>query len=324
MSPRAAERGDDGPGTATATATTPRRCSRCGVPETPTREVHQGTCRACYLRGNSNDTAAALPQLQTSAPPEEQLATEPPSAPFLLAEESVPSPRPSPSSPKKEVDQGNGAGDDVELAFNDQLLAECDAGRLDGIDVTIRALPEDAPVVCREVYEDFVKVYGLRLASACSDPVPYGCAWVGARIGRHKTVVARWLRWLTERGILVRAGNMPSRGDREGTRLYVPGEPLPVPPGAGAVEGLVGSADALGADPEAEPVDRGSVVTAEVGQDGVAGAPAAGPIAVGDRAGGLLLKHVRDANASRVPRSHTYDNVNPDHHAQLGPDFAHG
>jgi hypothetical protein len=132
-------------------------------------------------------------------------------------------------------------------------------------------VPTHASPLVRAVVRDFEIVAGLRIASGDHDrEVIYACRWAAARIGAHYAAVSNVLGGLVRRGALIDAGTMPAYGGKRGAKLYLPGG-VALPPGAGAVERLVGTADPARAEPQAEAVDLGAVAPAQVDVHGVTG-----------------------------------------------------
>jgi hypothetical protein len=105
----------------------------------------------------------------------------------------------------------------------EQLLALHAAGAIEPVRVAFPAAPASLSTVARAVLEDFARVRGLRLAAADHRPVPYGKAWVAARIGWSPRSVWRALRELEAAGLIEFVEELPTRGKGNGTRTYLPG-----------------------------------------------------------------------------------------------------
>jgi hypothetical protein len=115
----------------------------------------------------------------------------------------------------------------VEEAQLDIYLRQHAAGELPEllapVEVWLPELPAQAPRAMQAVYDDFRLVRGLRLACCESRPVPYGAAWVAARLGIDKATVVRARDALVQLGILRFCGEMEARRKGNGTKTYLPG-----------------------------------------------------------------------------------------------------
>ncbi|HWK27502.1 MAG TPA: hypothetical protein VNS09_13120, partial [Solirubrobacter sp.] len=73
--------------------------------------------------------------------------------------------------------------------------------------------------------------FGVRefadISEKCPD-APIACGWVARHVGLPKKTVHRALRSLVDAGVIQWAGQMPGRGGKRGTFLYLPGDAEPV------------------------------------------------------------------------------------------------
>jgi ParB-like chromosome segregation protein Spo0J len=116
----------------------------------------------------------------------------------------------------------------IEEAELDVYLRQHAAGTLSPLvtplAVELPDLPAGASAALRAVYEDFRLVRGIRLAACDDRPVPYGAAWVAARLDLGKLTVVRARQALVDAKVLTYEGELPARGKGNGTRTYLPGK----------------------------------------------------------------------------------------------------
>jgi Winged helix-turn-helix DNA-binding len=105
----------------------------------------------------------------------------------------------------------------------EQLLALHAAGAIEPVRIAFPAAPASLSTVARAVLDDFARIRGLRLAAGDDRPVPYGKAWVAARVGWSPRSVWRALRELEAAGLIRFVEELPLRGKGNGTKTYLPG-----------------------------------------------------------------------------------------------------
>jgi hypothetical protein len=102
----------------------------------------------------------------------------------------------------------------------DGLLRMYHEGRIQPEPVVFPAV--DLPETAARVRDDFGLIYGLRLAGCDDRAVPYARSWVAARLEVAEVTVWRALRKLVAAGVLVDCGELPARGEGNGTSTFLP------------------------------------------------------------------------------------------------------